>query len=147
MATNKFVGFFFLVKKLTTNRLLRNKFHTIMKDVLIGEEFNSGGDFPVEGFVLNNPKVKLDANWSGKDLKTVMKLVTHCPVSEQMNAWGKLEHGKYSEQFRKLKVEMEKSLVGIKCFIIGEDGGLPFLILGLCRKTGALIGVASTIDV
>lgn len=132
-------------KDMTMNRFLRNKFHRMMKDVSFGDEFDSEGSDPVEGFLLADPQHKLDANWSVEDLRSLMKLQRDCPISEKKNVWKKLEAGENSEHYSKLKVEMEKHLVGIKCFIVGECGGLPFLILGFDQRTGALVGVASSV--
>lgn len=156
------------------NCQLRNKYHEMMRGVSFGEEFGSEGSDPVVGFLLHDPRYDptipnngsdnsnkndnrthsvgnsnnnraLDEHWSGEDLRRIMKLLDECPISEHNDVWKKLETGEYAESYRALRAEMEKDLVGVKCFIVGEYGGLPFLILGLCPRTGALIGVASSV--
>lgn len=74
-----------------------------------------------------------------------MKIRKCCPIEKQVNVWEKLTRGKFGKCYGKLKLEMEKHLVGIKCFIIGECGGLPFLILGLNERTNTLIDIASSV--
>lgn len=54
---------------MTINRCLRNKFHRLTKNVEFGEEYNSEGSDPVEGFLLTDTNRKLDDNWSVKELR------------------------------------------------------------------------------